>query len=96
MRTVSEHILEEPGIEAEILPINPRLPRPLRWLQRIKYVRTLVTSIAYVASLLVRLPRFDGWRSTYWKLRRRGAFDFPVLSVAAAVKWNRRDFPPIR
>jgi len=27
-----------------------------------------------------------GWRSTYWKLRRRGSFDFPVLSVAAAVK----------
>jgi len=26
--------------------------------------------------------------STYWKLRRRGAFDFPVLSVAA---WIRRD-----
>jgi 4-hydroxybenzoyl-CoA reductase subunit beta len=27
----------------------------------------------------------DGWKSTYWKLRRRGAFDFPVLSVAAAI-----------
>lgn len=26
------------------------------------------------------------WSSTYWKLRRRGSFDFPVLSVAAAVK----------
>jgi 4-hydroxybenzoyl-CoA reductase subunit beta len=26
------------------------------------------------------------WRSTYWKLRRRGSFDFPVLSVAAAVR----------
>jgi 4-hydroxybenzoyl-CoA reductase subunit beta len=26
------------------------------------------------------------WRSAYWKLRRRGAFDFPVLSVAAAVR----------
>ena len=25
-----------------------------------------------------------GARSTYWKLRRRGAFDFPVLGVAAA------------
>jgi len=25
-----------------------------------------------------------GWKSTYWKLRRRGSFDFPVLSVAAA------------
>ncbi|MGE5243137.1 MAG: FAD binding domain-containing protein [Betaproteobacteria bacterium] len=34
----------------------------------------------------VHLPRADGWRSTYWKLRRRGSFDFPVLSVAAAVK----------
>jgi 4-hydroxybenzoyl-CoA reductase subunit beta len=27
-----------------------------------------------------------GWKSTYWKLRRRGSFDFPVLSVGAAVK----------
>jgi 4-hydroxybenzoyl-CoA reductase subunit beta len=35
----------------------------------------------------VHLPRLDGWRSTYWKLRRRGAFDFPVLSVAAAAKF---------
>ncbi|HJZ70912.1 MAG TPA: FAD binding domain-containing protein [Vicinamibacterales bacterium] len=35
------------------------------------------------------LPRLDGWRSVYWKLRRRGAFDFPVLSVAAAVKLAR-------
>jgi 4-hydroxybenzoyl-CoA reductase subunit beta len=32
------------------------------------------------------VPPLDGWRSTYWKLRRRGAFDFPVLSVAAAAK----------
>ncbi len=33
----------------------------------------------------IHLPRMQGWRSTYWKLRRRGAFDFPVLSVAAAI-----------
>src|SRR4029079_17875928 len=32
----------------------------------------------------VHVPNREGWRSTYWKLRRRGAFDFPVLSVAAA------------
>jgi 4-hydroxybenzoyl-CoA reductase subunit beta len=37
----------------------------------------------------VQLPRLDGWRSVYWKLRRRGAFDFPVLSVAAAVRLAR-------
>ncbi|MDH3626097.1 MAG: FAD binding domain-containing protein [Acidobacteriota bacterium] len=34
----------------------------------------------------VSLPESSGWASTYWKLRRRGSFDFPVLSVAAAVK----------
>jgi len=54
-----EGLSRESGVEAELLPINPRLPGPLRLLQRIKYVRTVVTSIAYIASLLVRLPRFD-------------------------------------
>src|SRR6266403_645369 len=34
----------------------------------------------------VVLDSLHGWRSTYWKLRRRGSFDFPVLSVAAAVR----------
>ncbi len=34
----------------------------------------------------VRLGSAAGRRSTYWKLRRRGSFDFPVLSVAAAAK----------
>ena len=32
----------------------------------------------------IHLPRADGWRSAYWKLRRRGSFDFPVLGAAAA------------
>jgi 4-hydroxybenzoyl-CoA reductase subunit beta len=34
----------------------------------------------------IRLPRLECWRSAYWKLRRRGSFDFPVLSVAAAAR----------
>ena len=34
----------------------------------------------------VRLECLEGWKSTYWKLRRRGSFDFPVLSVAAAAR----------
>ncbi|MGE3274877.1 MAG: xanthine dehydrogenase family protein subunit M [Vicinamibacterales bacterium] len=33
----------------------------------------------------VIVPDQAGWRSTYWKLRRRGSFDFPVASVGAAV-----------
>ncbi|MFQ5669680.1 MAG: FAD binding domain-containing protein [Acidobacteriota bacterium] len=38
----------------------------------------------------VLLERPDGWRSTYWKVRRRGAFDFPVLSVAAAARFGKQ------
>ena len=34
----------------------------------------------------ISLPDAHGWKSAYWKLRRRGAFDFPVLGVAAAIK----------
>jgi 4-hydroxybenzoyl-CoA reductase subunit beta len=36
----------------------------------------------------VLLDSLHGWRSTYWKLRRRGSFDFPVLSVAAAARFS--------
>ena len=34
----------------------------------------------------VVLPKMDGWKSTYWKLRRRGSFDFPLLGVAVAAR----------
>jgi 4-hydroxybenzoyl-CoA reductase subunit beta len=34
----------------------------------------------------VRIP--EGWKSTYWKLRRRGSFDFPILGVAVALKFS--------
>jgi 4-hydroxybenzoyl-CoA reductase subunit beta len=37
----------------------------------------------------VVLDSLRGWKSTYWKLRRRGSFDFPVLSVAAAVRLSK-------
>ncbi len=39
----------------------------------------------------VMLPEAEGWRSTYWKLRRRGSFDFPVLGVAAAIRFGKDD-----
>jgi 4-hydroxybenzoyl-CoA reductase subunit beta len=34
----------------------------------------------------VVLPEAGGWKSTYWKLRRRGSFDFPLLGVAVAAR----------
>jgi 4-hydroxybenzoyl-CoA reductase subunit beta len=36
----------------------------------------------------IHLPPTNGWRASYQKLRRRGAFDFPVLGVAAWIKTN--------
>ena len=38
----------------------------------------------------VMVPSQTGWRSAYWKLRRRGSFDFPVASVAVAAKIDGR------
>ena len=54
-----ERLSLEPSLEVGFLPINPRLPFGLHHLQRIKYVRTLVTSIAYVLSLLLRVYKYD-------------------------------------
>jgi 4-hydroxybenzoyl-CoA reductase subunit beta len=34
----------------------------------------------------ISLPSADGWRSAYWKLRRRGSFDFPVAAAAVAAR----------
>jgi glycosyltransferase involved in cell wall biosynthesis len=49
----------EAALEVDFLPINPRLPGPLRQLQAIKYVRTVVTSLLYSATLLLRVRRYD-------------------------------------
>jgi len=58
-----------PELEVSFLAVNPRLPGPLRALQRVKYVRTVVTTIAYVWSLLWRIPRADvvhAFSASYW------------------------------
>jgi 4-hydroxybenzoyl-CoA reductase subunit beta len=39
----------------------------------------------------IHLPPANGWRASYQKLRRRGAFDFPVLGVAVWVKLAEAD-----
>ena len=54
-----EHLREEQSLEVGFLPINPRLPGGLRYLQKIKYVRTVVTSIAYVINLLLQVRKYD-------------------------------------
>ena len=54
-----EKLRGEPELRVGFLPVNPRLPSPLRKLQTIKYVRTVVTSLIYLATLLARVWRYD-------------------------------------
>ena len=64
-----ERLRAVPGLEVDFLPHDPRSNALLRLLQRIKYVRTVATSIAYVASLIRRLPRYDVvhvFSASYW------------------------------
>lgn len=44
----------------------------------------------------IALPPTDGWRSAYWKLRRRGAFDFPVAAAAVAARLDGTDVVDVR
>lgn len=50
---------EEPSLEIGFIPHNPSLPGPLRKLQDVKYVRTVVTTLAYWAMAATRLWRYD-------------------------------------
>ena len=44
----------------------------------------------------VAVPDRTGWSSAYWKLRRRGSIDFPVLGVAAAARVRNGSFEDVR
>lgn len=48
-----------PGLEVSFVPIDPPLPGSLGRLQQVRWVRTVVTEIAYLGSLLRRIPRAD-------------------------------------
>jgi L-malate glycosyltransferase len=51
--------LRAEGVSADLLPINPVPWGPLKYLTRIKYVRTLVVSTFYVLSLLLNVWKYD-------------------------------------
>ena len=38
--------------------------------------------------ILTKVAIPEGWKSSYWKLRRRGSFDFPILGVAVALRFS--------
>jgi glycosyltransferase involved in cell wall biosynthesis len=59
---------ESTAVDVDFLAVNPRLAGPLRWMQRVKILRTLVTSLAYAVSLR-RVRQFDvihAFSASYW------------------------------
>ena len=64
-----ERLRAVPGLEVGFLPHDPRTNALLRLLQRVKYVRTVATSLAYVTSLIRTIPRYDVvhvFAASYW------------------------------
>lgn len=68
-RRLLARFAEEPGINVALQDVDPGLPCPLAALQRVKYLRTVVTSLAYWVQLLLRVPRADvihAFSASYW------------------------------
>jgi glycosyltransferase involved in cell wall biosynthesis len=49
----------DPEVEAWLVPVNPLPARPFRWATRVKYLRTLITELAYGPELVRELARAD-------------------------------------
>lgn len=59
IRQLIDGFADSGRIRISFVPINPRLPGPLRVLQRLKFVRTVVTQVAYTMSLVRRVHAAD-------------------------------------
>ncbi len=75
------------ALGARVRLLSPAGPRelPLEDLYRNDGIH-YVTKAPEELLTAVWLPPPDGWRAAYRKLRRRGSFDFPVLSIGAAIR----------
>jgi 4-hydroxybenzoyl-CoA reductase subunit beta len=78
------------GAEVELASREGARTLPVHGLYRDDGIAYLTLKPGEILSrILIPVPA-AGEKSTYWKLRRRGSFDFPVLSVAAWVLRNSR------
>jgi glycosyltransferase involved in cell wall biosynthesis len=69
MERLRSHLATVPGLEVSVIHVNPRLPGALRAMQRVKYLRTVVNTVAYLLTLLWRVPRVDvvhAFSASYW------------------------------
>jgi glycosyltransferase involved in cell wall biosynthesis len=79
---------EHPSLDVGFLPVNPQLPGLLGKLQRIKYVRTALTSLRYWAMLLDQVRRYDIihiFSASYWSFVLA-----PTPAILAARLYGKR------
>ena len=84
---LSRGLSEHPAITLTFVPINPRLPGPLRLLQRVRYVRTVVTAVRYVGALINNIMGCDVvhvFSASYW------SFVLSTVPVVALARWFRK------
>ena len=76
------------SLDAHVRLVSVRGERvmPVRELFRDDGMRPYTRTNDEILSEII-LPPANGWRSVYLKLRRRGSFDFPILGVAAALRF---------
>jgi len=76
------------SLDAQVRLVSVRGERvmPVRELFRDDGMKPYTRANDEILSEII-LPPADGWRSVYIKLRRRGSFDFPILGVAAALRF---------
>ena len=82
------HLRRTPGIEVGFVPHNPALPAPFDRLQRVKLVRTVVTTAAYLLLLLWRLRRADVihvFSAAYWSY-----FLGPMLAILVGRAYGKQ------
>ena len=66
---IRQEMAKVPGVEMTFLPINPRLPVPLRWLHKIKYVRTGANFLNFFLQVLWKTLHTDivhVFAASYW------------------------------
>ena len=74
------------ALRAQVRLVGPQGERviPISQLYRDDGIHYLTKDPHEILTEII-LPPTDGLKTTYWKLRRRGSFDFPILGVAVAL-----------
>ena len=75
------------ALRAQVRLVGPQGERviPVQQLYQDDGMRYLTKDPHEILTEII-LPPTDGLKTTYWKLRRRGSFDFPILGVAVALR----------